>query len=104
VRLRVVDHSPAAWFLLRHDGGEPDGEYYLDVNCGVSAYGFSVLIKLSQAEHVEYHTRGRDYINALARRIEADPFACRDRDLSRALGGDVSDAVGRFRDSSPDPP
>jgi hypothetical protein len=100
--LHVVDHHPAAWFLLR--GGEhepPGGEYYLDVNCDRGAAGFSVLVKLSEAEREEYRALGRVFIEYLAARIAYWADHYRDRDLSAGLGAEVSDAVARFRGGSP---
>ncbi|MDS0759374.1 hypothetical protein N5947_02660 [Xanthomonas citri pv. punicae] len=32
----VIDHAPADWFLLR-----ADNRYWLDINCTISATGFS---------------------------------------------------------------
>lgn len=92
MKLHVIDHSPHDWFLLRH--GE---DHYLDVNCGIGAVGFSILVRLSQAEREEYRALGRDFTAAFAARISDSPHLYRERDLSSSLGTEVSDAVERFR-------
>ncbi|BFM48516.1 hypothetical protein THO17_06790 [Marinomonas sp. THO17] len=59
--MKVVDHSPAAWFLLEHDD-----EYYIDVNCNSSFMGFSVLVQLNGSEKMHYNNQGVKYIKDLA--------------------------------------
>lgn len=97
MKLHVVDHHPAAWFLL--DEGKPHQEnhYYLDVNCGEGPVGFSLLVELSEAEHEEYRALGRVFIEYLAARIAYRWRDYRERDLGSSLQAEVSDAVARFR-------
>ncbi|HEX8245117.1 MAG TPA: hypothetical protein VF541_16520 [Longimicrobium sp.] len=96
--LHVADHHPAAWFLLRDsENPPPDGDYYLDVNCDRGAVGFSVLVKLSEAEREEYRALGRVFIEYLAARISHWADHYRDRNLSASLGNEVTEAVRRFR-------
>ena len=62
--MHVVSHAPHAWFFL-----EDEGAYYLDVNCNMSAVGFSLIIQLNQNEYREYHALGAVYIEYLAARV-----------------------------------
>ncbi|RBO82657.1 hypothetical protein [Marinomonas aquiplantarum] len=59
--MNVVEHSPAAWFLL-----EQDDEYYIDVNCSSGLVGFSVLVQLNGSEKTNYKNQGVEFINGLA--------------------------------------
>ena len=59
--MNVVEHSPAAWFLL-----EQDDEYYIDVNCSSGLMGFSVLVQLNGSEKTNYKNQGVEFINGLA--------------------------------------
>jgi hypothetical protein len=59
--VNVVEHSPAAWFLL-----EQDDEYYIDVNCSSGLMGFSVLVQLNGSEKTNYKNQGVEFINGLA--------------------------------------
>lgn len=59
--MNVVEHSPAAWFLL-----EQDDEYYIDVNCNSGFMGFSVLVQLNGSEKMNYKNQGIEFINGLA--------------------------------------
>jgi hypothetical protein len=103
--LHVVDHHPAAWFLLR-DATAGDDEFYLDVNCDAGAVGFSVLVKLSDAERAVYREIGRGFVESLAETIADRPNDYRDRDLTRSLGQEVHAAVMSFKrttESNPEP-
>jgi hypothetical protein len=96
--LHVADHHPAAWFLLRDgENPPPDGDYYLDVNCNRGAVGFSVLVKLSEAEREEYRALGRVFVDYLAARISYWADHYRERNLSASLENEVTEAVRRFR-------
>ncbi|HSU17691.1 hypothetical protein [Longimicrobium sp.] len=97
MKLHVIDHHPAAWFLL--DEGKPGAEnhYYLDVNCGEGAAGFSLLVQLSDAEREEYRALGRVFIEYLAAKIAYRWRDFSERDLESRLQAEVSDAVARFR-------
>lgn len=44
----VIDHAPADWFLLR-----ADSRYWLDINCTISATGFSLLLALNASEQAD---------------------------------------------------
>jgi len=92
MKLDVIDHCPGEWFLLR------EGEnHYLDARCDVGAAGFSLLIRLSEAEYEEYRGLGRVFTTYLAAKISHSPHSYADRDLSSSLSDEVSDAVARFR-------
>jgi len=92
MKLDVIDHQPHAWFLLR-DGDD----HYLDVNCSHGPVGFSLLVKLSAAEHEEYRALGRVFIDYLAARVAYWWSDYKERDLGSSLQAEVSDAVTRFR-------
>ena len=118
VRLYVNQFSRREWFLLGDLDREAD--LYLDINCNVGSFGFSVLVKLSEAELDEYHDVGHAYIEYLVAKIRKDaesekgavyytgvpssrPNRYRDRDLSRsAVSAEVTDAVVKFKKTRPD--
>jgi hypothetical protein len=98
----VVDHSPHFWFLLR----EGD-ELFLDMNCSHGAYGFSVLLMLSEHERGEFEKSGRAALDELATAVQdSAPMArdstspYRDRDLTRLRANEVSEAVRRWRSAN----
>ncbi|MGF7146684.1 hypothetical protein FHS96_000293 [Sphingomonas zeicaulis] len=97
--MTVVDHAPHHWFLL-----EQDGRHYLDVNCNHGAVGYSWLVALDDAECRAWRSEGRIAMDRLATAIERSapgargsnsPYAA--RDLSTALGPQVSAAVAAWR-------
>jgi hypothetical protein len=102
--LRVVDHRPTRWFLLA------DGDaLLLDVHCSHSAFDYSVLIELTDAERAALERGGRDYLDDLAQKIHHSAPAARgstspyrDRDLTRTRSGAVVDAVRRWRAEEPE--
>jgi hypothetical protein len=79
--------EPAAWYLL-----SDDGQLYLDVNCNQSAVGFSLLIRLDQAERAAFGQRGRDFADELATRIAYSPAAYRPRNVT-GLADQVTEAI-----------
>ncbi|GJG87788.1 hypothetical protein tb265_29690 [Gemmatimonadetes bacterium T265] len=97
--MEVVDHEPAAWFLLR----ESDA-LFLDANCNHGAFGYTFLIRLTADEAREYGRAGREYLSRLARAIqdtapilEASRSPYKGRDLSRSHGERVTAAVLAWR-------
>ena len=99
MELHVIDYRPHAWFLLR--GGE---DYYLDVNCNQGPVGFSVLVKLTEAEYREYHALGRIFADYFAAKIAYWSSDFRERDLSSTMQDAVSEAVARFKSNGPSMP
>jgi hypothetical protein len=96
--LHVIDHHPAAWFLLGDRERAPE-ECFLDVRCS-SANGlseFSLLVQLSETEHEEHRALGRVAIEYLAAKIAYWPDRYRDRDLTASLGSAVHEAVMAFK-------
>lgn len=94
--MEVIEHEPHFWFLL-----EEAGELYLDVNCQLSAVGFSVIVRLTEYEAQAYRSEGRDSVVRLAEDVEQHPLtAYRERDLSSEVGPAVHDAVMRWRGAS----
>lgn len=98
----VIDHAPADWFLLR-----ADNRYWLDINCTISATGFSLLLALNATEQADVLADGPDgqgqlsHFNVLgAQRVEVlrGPFS--------ALYGNSSGGVLQLwsADGEPDDP
>jgi hypothetical protein len=87
--MRIIDSEPAGWFLV-----EDGADLLLDVNCNHSAFGYSVLIKLSSQEVAEYRTAGRSLISQLADRVQSSGPGgeCQSRDVSAAYGDVVMQA------------
>ena len=87
----VVDHEPAAWFLLA------DGDaMFLDVNCEGNAAGYSLLIELTADEHRAVVLEGHAAADRIALEIAAVPEDFWDRQVL-GRGQDVAEAVRRFR-------
>nr|WP_254845991.1 hypothetical protein [Xanthomonas axonopodis] len=59
----VIDHVPADWFLLR-----ADNRYWLDINCTISATGFSLLLALNATEQADVLADGHAACARLAYR------------------------------------
>lgn len=63
--MKVIDKENGFWFFLS------DGEdYYIDVNCNVSAFGFSMLVKLNNEETENFINKGHESLKDLARNIQ----------------------------------
>ncbi|MEA9920604.1 hypothetical protein [Xanthomonas campestris] len=89
----VVDHAPADWFLLC----DADDGYWLDVNCNMSATGFSILLLLNAKERADIDTDPHVACARLAAQVQAAPHAYAIRDLSGPDGSRVVDAVQAWR-------
>lgn len=92
--LKVIDHEPHAWFLLREDGA-----LLLDVNCSHSAAGYAVMIQLSAEEESRYALEGRDYLDWLASAVqESGPGrGYQLRDVSAQYAQETTRAVEEWR-------
>lgn len=101
--LRVIDHGPSAWFLLR-DGDE----LYLDARYSHSGLiDDSALIRLDADEQRSYRDGGHAYISRLQDQIhysapfqESSPYFRRDQYRGpdrKALRAAVSDAIGIWK-------
>jgi len=85
--MQVIDHEPSSWFLVR------DGErLFLDVNCSHGAVSYDFAMELDQREREGYGTEGRQFITALAEKVQnsapgvrgsSSPY--RDRNVQGAL-------------------
>ena len=91
----VVDHEPAAWFLLA------DGEQmFLDVNCEAGGgVGYSILLELTADERRAIVLEGHVAADRLGLEVAASPRSFWDRQVI-GRGDEVLEAVFRFRDSS----
>ena len=96
--MEVMDHAPAAWYLLA------DGDaLFLVVNCNHGAIGYSVLIELDGSERARWQHDGHEYLDRLSQDVhtsaplvdKTSPY--RSRDLTRARSSEVSAAVRRWR-------
>jgi hypothetical protein len=92
--MRVIDFQPADWFLF-----EDGADLFLDVNCNVSAVGYSVLIKLLPEEVADYRTVGRSSISRLAERVQdsGPPGNYQKRDVSSAFREASMEAIVAWR-------
>ena len=89
----VIDFQDRAWFLLKD--GEND---FIDVNCNISAFGFSMLICLDGVELNEYKNQGHPYIDKLAKDIAYySTSKYSNRDKSNDYKGIVSDAIKSWK-------
>jgi hypothetical protein len=70
VSMEVVGHKPKSWFLLAEGK-----KYYLDVSCAISGCSFSLLIKLTAKECMDYKTQGLPFIQGIAQKIQRSPTA-----------------------------
>lgn len=101
--MRVLDHEPHFWFLLRGDDG-----LLLDVNCSHGAFGYSVLLSLNEDETRAYEAGGHGYLSELAGAIQfsapdvrGSTSAYNGRNIHRLHGDAVTAAVLAWRGASP---
>ena len=94
--LKVIEHSPAFWFLLARES-----RLFLDVNCAHGAVSYDVLIELNEEESSEYAARGRNYLNMLAETVNYSAPGARGsdsvykrRDISSQYRHEVLGAIG----------
>ncbi|WP_126969110.1 hypothetical protein [Xanthomonas sp. BRIP62411] len=88
----VIDHAPADWFLLREDNRD-----WLDINCTISATGFSLLLALDATEQADVLADGHVACARLAAQVQWRPHAFAARDVSASHGAQVSAAVQAWR-------
>lgn len=97
--MRVIDSENWAWFLFEHEG-----QFYLDVNCNMSAFGYTYMIQLSDDELAAYKAGGHEYLNQLAHDIHYSvPIAAdtrskyKGRDVSKIFSELATEAVSAWR-------
>jgi hypothetical protein len=97
--MNVLDHEPAAWFLL-----EEDGALFLDVYCTHGPVGCDFMIQLSPEEAAVVREQGRRGADELARAIQhsapivvgsRSPY--QNRAVSAELNARSLDAIRRWR-------
>ncbi|AZR21096.1 hypothetical protein [Xanthomonas vasicola] len=88
----VVDDAPADWFLLRDDDRD-----WLDINCSISAAGFSILLVLNTTERAAVLADPHAACATLAAQVQARPHDYAARDSSAADGTRVLAAVRQWR-------
>ena len=100
--MKVIDSENWAWFLFEHEGS-----LYLDANCNMSAFGYTYMIQLNDAERKLYESNGREYLNKLAHDIHYSVPIAKDttsiykgRDVSNLLSDMATEAVNLWRESS----
>ena len=98
--MKVIDTEQWAWFLFEHESS-----YYLDVNCNISAFGYTYMIQLNEYERKMYEVDGRTYLNKLAHEIhysapigENSKSIYKGRDVGSEFKNMVSDAVKVWRE------
>lgn len=92
----VVDHAPHSWFLLQDDIG-----FVLDVNCNVSAVGFSITMRLAPEESAEIAADGRSATAALAGAVQSNPIGYAGRAGDVALEGAAFAAIRSWQGDLP---
>lgn len=100
--MKVIDSENWAWFLFEHNGN-----LYLDVNCNISAFGYTYMIQLNDREKKQYKKDGRDYLNKLAHDIhysipisENTSSIYKGRDVSAELSDLATKAVSNWRENN----
>jgi len=92
--MTVKDFEPHFWFFIQNDN-----DYYLNVNCSYSAFGFSRLIKLSESETDGYNNGGKAYLNSLADDVQYHALTkYNERHIRGAIEKLVSEAILKFKD------
>ena len=92
--MKVIDKEDRFWFFL-----EDGKHFYIDVNCNVSAFGFSMLIKLNEEETESYKKSGHEFLKRLARDIQYySQSKYKDRHTSGEIGKIAHEAVMEFND------
>ena len=90
--MKVTDKEDRFWFFL-----ENGLDFYIDVNCNVSAFGFSMLIKLNKEESESYRKSGHEFLKELARDIQYySQSKYKDRHTSGEIGKITHDAIMAF--------
>ncbi|QOY20071.1 hypothetical protein FYK61_00505 [Xanthomonas citri] len=88
----VIEHAPADWFLLS------EGDcYWLEINCSISAAGFSILLRLNVTERAAVLAGPHAACATLAAQVQARPHDYAARDRSAADGKRVLAAVREWR-------
>lgn len=93
--VEVVAAERGGWFLLRKDQ-----THYLDVNCGNSYVGFSLLVPLTSAEQAQWHNLGEDYVRRLAEEISHRSGRYRDRAVRGDLAAEADRAIAAWQRST----
>ncbi|BCM92476.1 hypothetical protein IAD21_04356 [Abditibacteriota bacterium] len=90
--MKIVDYGPQSWFLLKSEAN-----YYLSVRCQQSFAEYELLIQLNPDEWREYHALGHVYIDYLAARVSYWAREYHNRDLSKQLSSQVSQAFEEWK-------
>ena len=98
--MKVVDTENWAWFLFEHEG-----DFYLDANCNMSAFGYTYMIQLNEAEISSYKAGGHDYLSKLSHDIHYSVPAAKGstsiykgRDVSNKFSELATEAVKVWRE------
>ncbi len=76
--MQIVSHRPQDWFL-----GDEDGVLFLDVGCNHGAFGFSVLVRLTDAQASRYEAEGSPFVDSIARDIQNGGPSAFELDIGR---------------------
>lgn len=89
----VLDFEDRAWVLLKDNDN-----YFIDVNCNNSAFGFSMLICLEGEELTIFYKQGHKYIDKLAKDIAHHSISkYGNRDKSTEYSKMVSNAINSWK-------
>ena len=102
--MRAIDCEQWFWFLF-----EEDGSLFLDVNCNLSSFGYSYMIRLNSDEQLEYEKNGREYIRKIAQEIQDSAPVLKDtkssyagRDVTNEYSDKATDAAQQWRRFEPE--
>ena len=94
--MKVTDKEDGFWFFL-----EEGTDLYIDVNCNVSAFCFSMLIKLNEEEAENYNKSGHEFLKELARDIQYySQSKYKDRHTSGEIGKIAHDEIMAFNNKN----
>ncbi|MFO0356286.1 MAG: hypothetical protein ACK50A_04970 [Sphingobacteriaceae bacterium] len=83
--MTVIYHEPQSWFFLKNNI-----DYFIDVNCNYSAFGFSLLIQLNETEINDYNENGQKFLANFANDIQYHALT---KYMSRQIKGEVEKSV-----------
>ncbi len=86
--MKVVEHEPASWFLLREESA-----YYLEVPCALGDRNFNLLITLTEDECKQYEISGKAFIQHMVVEIQGFPQAYYNRNQSIELQKTVGKGI-----------
>ena len=94
--MTVKDFEPHFWFFIQNEN-----DYYLDVNCSYSAFGFTRLIKLTATEIEDYNNYGKTFLNSLANDIQYHALTkYLERNITGTIASLTTKAILKFNEQN----